>query len=30
MRKFFAAMGSISRIMVERRVLENNMLGDPS
>jgi S-formylglutathione hydrolase FrmB len=30
MRKFFGPMGSVSRIMVESRALENNMLGDPS
>ena len=30
MRRFFAPTGSVSRITVESRALENNMLGDPS
>ena len=30
MRKFFGAAGSVSRITIESRALESNMLGDPS
>jgi enterochelin esterase-like enzyme len=30
MRRFFGPTGSVSRIIVENRVLENNLLGDPS
>jgi S-formylglutathione hydrolase FrmB len=30
MRRFFGSMGSISRIMIESKVLKHNMLGDPS
>ncbi len=29
MRRFFGATGSVNRISVESRALENNMLGDP-
>ena len=30
MRRFFGPTGSVSRIIVESRVLENNLFGDPS
>src|SRR3984893_4890960 len=30
MRKFFGSTGSVSRLTIESRALENNMLGDPS
>src|SRR5246127_789409 len=30
MRKFFGSAGSVSRITIESRALESNMLGDPS
>ncbi len=30
MRQFFGPTGSVSRITVESRALEKNMLGDPS
>ena len=30
MRKFFGPTGSVSRVTVESRALESNMLGDPT
>lgn len=30
MRKFFGPIGSVSRITIESRAIENNMLDDPS